>query len=127
MAIRNLRRDGLKELGDLEKDKAISEDEFYQAKEDLQALTDQYIKKADELGEAKQAEDNGSLMSQAHSAPDPALLRARQGAPPHCHHHGWQWAVGPGSWAATHGPGTAPASRICARCFRPPPISASRW
>jgi ribosome recycling factor len=56
VAIRNLRRDGLKELGDLEKDKAISEDEFYQAKEDLLALTDQYIKKADELGEAKQAE-----------------------------------------------------------------------
>ena len=36
VAIRNLRRDGLKELGDLEKDKDISEDDFYKAKEDLQ-------------------------------------------------------------------------------------------
>ena len=56
VAIRNLRRDGLKELGDQEKEHTISEDEFYQAKEDLQTLTDQYIKKADEIGEAKQAE-----------------------------------------------------------------------
>ena len=56
VAIRNLRRDGLKDLGDMEKDHSISEDEFYQAKENLQGLTDQYIKRADELGEAKQAE-----------------------------------------------------------------------
>ena len=56
VAIRNLRRDGLKELADLEKDKDISEDAFYQAKEDLQKLTDQYIEKLDTLGEQKQAE-----------------------------------------------------------------------
>jgi len=56
VAIRNLRRDGLKELTDLEKDKDISEDAFYQAKEDLQKLTDQYIEKLDTLGEQKQAE-----------------------------------------------------------------------
>jgi ribosome recycling factor len=51
-----LRRDGLRELTDLEKDKDISEDAFYQAKEDLQKLTDQYIEKLDTLGEQKQAE-----------------------------------------------------------------------
>jgi ribosome recycling factor len=56
VAIRNLRRDGLKELGDLEKGKEISEDDFYAAKEDLQKLTDDYIKKLDEVGEQKQAE-----------------------------------------------------------------------
>jgi len=56
VAIRNCRRDGLKDLGDLEKDKQISEDDFYKAKEDLQKLTDDYIKKADELGDQKQAE-----------------------------------------------------------------------
>jgi ribosome recycling factor len=56
VAIRNLRRDGLKELTDLEKDKDISEDAFYQAKEDLQKLTDEYIEKLDTLGEQKQAE-----------------------------------------------------------------------
>ena len=56
VATRNLRRDGLKELTDLEKDKDISEDAFYQAKEDLQKLTDQYIERLDTLGEQKQAE-----------------------------------------------------------------------
>jgi ribosome recycling factor len=56
VAMRNLRRDGLKEMGDLEKDKEISEDEFYKAKDDLQKLTDQYIAKVDEVGAAKEAE-----------------------------------------------------------------------
>lgn len=56
VAIRNCRRDGLKEMGDLQEDKQISEDEFYKAKDDLQKLTDDYIKKADALGEQKQAE-----------------------------------------------------------------------
>jgi ribosome recycling factor len=56
VSIRNVRRDGLKDLGDLEKDKKISEDEFFKAKEDLQTLTDDYIKKADNLGEQKQSE-----------------------------------------------------------------------
>jgi ribosome recycling factor len=56
VAIRNVRRDGLKELGDLEKNKEISEDELFKAKEDLQKLTDDYIKKVDSVGEQKQAE-----------------------------------------------------------------------
>jgi ribosome recycling factor len=56
VAVRNLRRDGLKEMGDLEKDKKISEDDFYQGKEDLQKLTDDYIAKMDKVGEQKQAE-----------------------------------------------------------------------
>jgi ribosome recycling factor len=56
VAIRNLRRDGLKDMGDLEKNKEISEDDFFKAKEDLQQLTDDYSKKADNLGEQKQAE-----------------------------------------------------------------------
>lgn len=56
VSIRNLRRDGLKELSDLEKEKQVSEDEFYKAKDELQKLTDDYIAKADKVGEAKQAE-----------------------------------------------------------------------
>ncbi|MHB0857006.1 MAG: ribosome recycling factor [Anaerolineae bacterium] len=56
VAIRNLRRDGLKDLTDLEKSKDISEDAFYKAKEDLQKLTDSYIEKIDQVGEQKQAE-----------------------------------------------------------------------
>jgi ribosome recycling factor len=56
VAIRNVRRDGLKDMATLEKDKTISEDAFYQAKEDLQELTDQYIRKVDEIGQAKHDE-----------------------------------------------------------------------
>jgi len=56
VAVRNLRRDGLKEAGDLEKAKEVSEDEFYTLKDDLQELTDDYIKQMDDLGENKRAE-----------------------------------------------------------------------
>lgn len=56
VAIRNVRRDGMKSLGDLQKSKDISEDDFYQAKDDLQELTNEYVKKVDELGEQKEAE-----------------------------------------------------------------------
>ena len=56
VAIRNLRREAMKDLGDLEKEKDISEDEFYGAKEDLQKMTDRYIESAGQVGEKKQAE-----------------------------------------------------------------------
>ena len=56
VALRNLRRDGLKDLGDLEKKKEISEDDFYTAKDDLQKLTDDYVTKVDEVGSQKEAE-----------------------------------------------------------------------
>jgi len=56
VAIRNLRREAMKDLGDLEKGKDISEDEFYAAKEDLQKVTNEYIENAGQVGEKKQAE-----------------------------------------------------------------------
>lgn len=56
VAIRNIRRDALRDLETLQKEKQISEDDFYRAKDQLQELTDTYIKKADDLGEQKQAE-----------------------------------------------------------------------
>ena len=56
VALRNVRRDGLHDLERLEKEKEISEDDFFKAKEDLQTLTDDYVAKVDELGELKQAE-----------------------------------------------------------------------
>jgi len=56
VGIRNIRRDGLKDLGDLQKNKDISEDDFYKAKDDLQEITDGYVKQADDLGEQKQEE-----------------------------------------------------------------------
>ena len=56
VAIRNVRRDGMKDLSDLEDKGDISEDEHYGARDDLQELTDEYVAKADQLGELKQAE-----------------------------------------------------------------------
>ena len=54
--IRNIRREGLRELEEMEKQGDISEDDFYRAKDDLQEVTDEYNEKADTLGEQKQAE-----------------------------------------------------------------------
>lgn len=56
VGVRNVRRDGLRELTELMKNKEISEDEFYKAKDDLQELTDEHVEKMDKLGEQKQAE-----------------------------------------------------------------------
>ncbi len=46
--IRNIRKDAKKHLERLEKDKVISEDMLKNALDDLQELTDEYIKKIDE-------------------------------------------------------------------------------
>jgi ribosome recycling factor len=56
VAVRNNRRDGLNDLRELEKEKLVSEDEFYVGKEQLEELTKKYIKQVDEIGEAKEQE-----------------------------------------------------------------------
>jgi ribosome recycling factor len=56
VTVRNHRRDGLNDLRELEKEKLVSEDEFYVGKDDLQKLTDDYIEKVDEIGKAKEEE-----------------------------------------------------------------------
>ncbi len=56
VALRNIRRDCLKDLQELEKEKLISEDDFFRAKDRIQSLTDKYTAEMDELGRAKQAE-----------------------------------------------------------------------
>jgi ribosome recycling factor len=56
VAIRNLRRDGLAELRDFEKEKLISEDDFYRARDDLQELTNGYIEQVDEIQARKEQE-----------------------------------------------------------------------
>jgi len=56
VALRNVRRDGLKDLEELEKEKMISEDQQFRGKELLQEVTDKYIAQADEIGAKKQAE-----------------------------------------------------------------------
>ncbi len=56
VAVRNVRRDALNDLRDLKNEKMISEDEFYNAQDDLQEATDKYIKQIDEVGERKEKE-----------------------------------------------------------------------
>jgi ribosome recycling factor len=56
VAIRNVRRDAIDMLRDLEKEKLIDEDEMYQGRDDLQEVTDKFIKQVDEIGKAKEVE-----------------------------------------------------------------------
>ncbi len=56
ISIRNHRRDGLEYLRELEKEKEITEDDFYSGKDKLQDLTNEFVKKADEIGKAKEEE-----------------------------------------------------------------------
>lgn len=59
VAIRNIRRDVNERLKKAEKAGEISEDDSRDAQEDIQKLTDEYIKKIDELLAAKEKEIMG--------------------------------------------------------------------
>ncbi|MBO8167762.1 MAG: ribosome recycling factor [Thermoanaerobacteraceae bacterium] len=56
VSIRNVRRDANDQLKKKEKNGEISEDELRRYQEDVQELTDKYIKKVDEIIEHKEAE-----------------------------------------------------------------------
>jgi len=56
IAIRNVRRDALNTLKKAQKDKEISEDEENNAGIDIQEVTDDYIKKIDDMVKAKEKE-----------------------------------------------------------------------
>jgi ribosome recycling factor len=56
VAVRNVRRDGIEHLKELEKAKTLSADDEKRAQERLQKLTDTYIKQIDDIGHAKEAE-----------------------------------------------------------------------
>lgn len=56
VSIRNLRRDGLRDLKEFEDAKIISEDDFYRGKDEIQELTDSFIVKIDEVGKRKEEE-----------------------------------------------------------------------
>ncbi len=56
VAIRNIRRDALKDMRDFEKEGMISEDDLERGEEDLQKLTDKYIELLNKVGERKEAE-----------------------------------------------------------------------
>lgn len=56
VAVRNLRRDAIDDLREIEKEGLISEDEMYKGRDEIQELTDDFIKQVDEIGSAKEAE-----------------------------------------------------------------------
>jgi ribosome recycling factor len=56
VACRNIRRDAIDMLRDLEKEKLISEDELFEGRDQVQKVTDEFIKQVDEIGKAKEAE-----------------------------------------------------------------------
>jgi len=56
VAIRNIRRDAHELLRDFRREKEISEDQEFNAQEDLQKVTDRFIADADKLGEEKEKE-----------------------------------------------------------------------
>lgn len=56
VAVRNLRREGNEMIKLLEKDKEITEDDSKKGLEDMQKLTDRYIKEVDDVLTAKEAE-----------------------------------------------------------------------
>ncbi len=56
VAVRNVRRDAISDLRDFEKEGMITEDDLRLGCDNIQELTDQYVKRMDEIGEAKIAE-----------------------------------------------------------------------
>ncbi len=56
VAVRNIRRDANEKLKKAEKNHEISEDDLHRGQKEIQELTDEYIKKIDEIIEAKEKE-----------------------------------------------------------------------
>ena len=56
VAVRNIRRDANEMIKDLKKEKEISEDEQFRGQEEMQKITDDFIKKVDVIYSAKEKE-----------------------------------------------------------------------
>jgi ribosome recycling factor len=56
VALRNIRREAVDDLRDMEKEKMISEDEMFKGRDELQEVTDDFVKRTDEIGKAKEEE-----------------------------------------------------------------------
>jgi ribosome recycling factor len=56
VAVRNIRRDLIKDLREFEKEKMISEDDLKKAEEELQKLTDRFIEQIETIGQHKERE-----------------------------------------------------------------------
>lgn len=56
VAVRNVRRDVLNDLREFKNESVVTEDEFFKGQDDLQELTDKYVKEIDDLGSQKEKE-----------------------------------------------------------------------
>jgi ribosome recycling factor len=56
IAVRNVRRDSIKDLREFENEKLISEDELKRGEDELQSITDNFINEINELGDRKEVE-----------------------------------------------------------------------
>jgi ribosome recycling factor len=56
VAVRNVRRDAIDMMRELEKEKMIDEDQLYEGRDDIQKVTDGYVEQVDEIGKAKKTE-----------------------------------------------------------------------
>ena len=56
VAVRNARREAIDDLREYQDEKMISEDEFYQGRDTIQELTDEFVKEVDEIGSHKEEE-----------------------------------------------------------------------
>ena len=56
IAVRNVRRDSIRDLREFENEKLISEDELKRGEDELQNITDNFIDEINELGDRKEVE-----------------------------------------------------------------------
>jgi ribosome recycling factor len=56
VALRNIRRDSIKDLREFENEKMISEDDLKRGEDDMQKLIDEYVEKMNEVGKMKEDE-----------------------------------------------------------------------
>ena len=56
ISIRNVRRDSIKDLREFENEKMISEDDLKRGEDELQKITNDFIKEINDIGERKEVE-----------------------------------------------------------------------
>ena len=56
IAVRNVRRDSIKDMREFEQEKMISEDDLERGEKEMQNITDRYIEQINEIGERKERE-----------------------------------------------------------------------
>jgi ribosome recycling factor len=56
VSVRNVRRDGIKDMREFEQEKIVSEDDLKRGEDEAQKMTDKYIQEINDIGERKEKE-----------------------------------------------------------------------